>query len=121
MTDYIINPMWIYWAHVLDGLKIACIIIAVFAAISTVIGVIIIAVNKQYGEDDEDYETGKTVFRYSLPIFVFSFLAGTLIPSEKTLVEMLVAKLATKQNIELTVDGLKQLVDYIAETIRSLK
>ena len=119
--DYIINPTWIYWAHVLDTVKILCTIIAIFAGALVAIGGYMIGGNKQYGEDDKDYRAGKVIVRWSLPVLIISFLVALFVPSEKILIEMLIAKLATKQNIELTADGLRQLIDYIAETIRSLK
>ena len=119
--DFIINPAWVYWANVLGDLKIVCTILAVFAGIAVVIGTVVLAINKEYGENDEDYLAGRTTLRVSLPVFIFCFLVAIFAPSTKLLVEMLVAKLATKQNIELTAESLKQIVDYIAETIKSLK
>lgn len=119
--DYIINPMWIYWANVLGDLKIICTILAVFAGIAVIIGVVVLATNEEYGENDEDYIAGRTMLRISLPVFIICLLVAVFAPSTKVLIEMLVAKLATKQNIELTTESLKQIVDYIAETIKSIK
>ena len=119
--DYIINPMWIYWANVLGDLKLICCILAVLSGIAAAIAIGVMLCNKQYGENDDDYKTGRACTRIFLPLFIVTSIVAVFAPSTKVLVEMLVAKLATKQNIELTAESLKQIVDYIAETIKSLK
>lgn len=119
--DYIINPSWVYWINVLGDFKIVSIVVAIVSFFAVVIGVVVACENKGYGKDDEDYKTGKAVLRFSVPIFTLSLLFAIFIPSTRTMLEMLVAKLATKQNVELTVEGLKSCVDYIAETIKSLR
>ena len=119
--EYIINPSWVYWINVVGDIKIACIIFAFVAWIVATIGGVEIAVGHDFGHDDEDYILGKKILTITVPIAVACTIAFVFIPSTKILVEMMVAKLATKQNIELTVESLKSLVDYIAETIESIK
>lgn len=119
--DYIINPAWVYWINVLSGLKIAFVCFAVLLAFAIVMEVIVAAENRGFGADDKDYIAAKTMLKHTAPFFVVFLLAAVFIPSKQTMLQMMVARLATRQNIELTVDGLKSVVDYIAETVKSLK
>lgn len=121
MNTYIIDPMWIYWINVCDALKGVSIGIAVLAAIALVIAMVCMAENAKYGVEDKDYLSSRKAFLISLPICLFFTMASIFIPSTKTLIEMAVAKLATQENIELSVDALKFVVDYIVETIKSIK
>ena len=116
---YIINPAWVYWISVADTLRIIAIIIMALAACGTIVGLVQMLANRQW--EDEDYETGKAIFKVSLSILIVSVLAAAFIPSKETLIGIQVAKLATYENAELTVDALKSAVDYIVESIKSLK
>ena len=116
---YIINPAWVYWISVADTLRLISIIIVALSTCGTVVGLVTIGANRQW--DDDDYEMGKAIFKVSLSILIVSVLAAAFIPSKETLVGIQVAKLATYENAELTVDALKSAVDYIVESIKSLK
>ncbi len=48
-------------------------------------------------------------------------LGVVFIPDKQTMIEMLVAKTATVENAEWTVDAVKQAVDYIVSAIQTLK
>lgn len=121
MNTYIIDPMWIYWINVCGALKGVAIGIAIVAVSAMVIALIGMAENARYGVEDKDYRSARKVFWISLPILLVFTFAAIFIPSTKLLMEMEVAKLATRENIELSVDALKSVVDYIAETIKSIK
>jgi mannose/fructose/N-acetylgalactosamine-specific phosphotransferase system component IIC len=119
--EYIIDPAWVYWINVAGDIKIVCVIFAVVAGIVAIIGGVEIVVGHDFGPEDEDYRLGKKILTIAVPVAIACTVAFVFIPSTKVLVEMMVAKVATKENIELTVEGLKSVVDYIAETIKSIK
>ena len=116
--DYIINPMWIYWINVLNGLKILSIALTGIAIGCTLImGIIWISTSLS---DEEE----KSVLK-SLKIFFFCALGfvtiAIFIPSKETMIEMLVARFATHSNIALGVEQVKEIVDYIITTLNAVK
>ncbi len=126
--DYIINPMWFYWLSVADGLKTFFIAATVILGASCIVLFIVACVYKSFGsgysEDDEDNVKAKIYFRtVKLLIIVTSVCAvvSIFIPSRNTLIEMQVAKFATYENAEWTIDTIKSAVDYIVQSINSLK
>lgn len=112
--NYIVDPSWVYWMNVADAIK--CVVLVVggtFGLIS------IIAIPITLGCNDwED------VRKWAIPFIVSAavlLLAGVFIPSKKTMITMKVAELATKENITLTAQQLKEIVDYIINAIKELK
>ena len=43
------------------------------------------------------------------------------LPSKETLISMMIAKYATKENLGMTVEGIKSAVDYIMDAIKEIK
>ena len=119
--DYIINPMWVYWINVLGDAKWVSLAFAIAAWIVAFIAGLVMADNYTYGPEDKDYKKCKAIFKRAIPVAIIFTLAAVFIPTTKVMVEMMVARLATKENIELTAESLKSIVDYIAETIKSVK
>lgn len=118
--NYIINPRIIYWINVLDGLRVIAILSLVLGSIVTFAFSIIGLMDLSY-MDDEERKGLKTIFRISVPVFLFGLLGTIFIPGKETLIEMLIAKTATVENAEWTVDAVKQAVDYIVNAIQTLK
>lgn len=119
--DYIVNPMWVYWINVLGDAKIVCCILAVLSGIALGISIAEAIDNKQYGEKDNDYKTARSCVRVFAPIFIVTFIVALFAPSTKVMIEMLIARYATKQNVEIGIDAIKSATDYVIEAIKSLK
>ncbi len=126
--DYIINPMWFYWLSVADGLKTFFIVATVILGALCIVFFIVACVHKSlgsgYSEDDEDNVKAKICFRIVKLLIIVSSVcavASIFIPSRNTLIEMQVAKFATYENAEWTIDTIKSAVDYIVQSINSLK
>ena len=126
--NYIVNPMWFYWIDVLSNLDIACFVFFVvgliICIISAIIGFVLKTNNEHFGENDEDYKAGCMYLKISkklLPLVIVSLLLTVFIPEKKTLIEILVAKTATIENCELTLDGIKSVVDYIVIKMTEIK
>ena len=116
--DYIINPSWFYWLSVAEATKIVSFIIAGIAMLVTVVFMIGMLENIQYGEQDEDYIRHKKIFKIFIAVAIVFFVAGILIPSRQTLIEMMVAKFATYENARLTEQAIKDAVDYIISAVK---
>ena len=119
--DYIINPMWVYWIHVIDTLKWICLGLSVCSGIGIGIALICYFENIGYGADDQDVLASKKAFRFLIPIFCISLIISIFAPSETTMLKMLIAKIATKSNVDMTVESIKSVVDYIVESIQKIK
>lgn len=119
--DYIINPMWIYWIHVIDTLKWICLGLSIASGIGVGLELIFYFENIGFGGDDKDVIASKKALRYFIPIFCISLIITIFAPSETTMLKMLIAKIATKSNVDMTVESIKSVVDYIVESIQKIK
>lgn len=115
--NYIIDPMWFYWASVSDCVSMLSAIIAVVLFVALIIAFVIMAVNTK---EDDDYEEAKKIFKIVFPAFIFFTLMAIFIPTKSTLLEMLIAKYTTYDNAEWTIEAIKNVVDYILEAMKSV-
>lgn len=116
--DYIINPMWIYWIHVLDGLKILSMILTGIAiGCAIIVGIIWMSMSMSDEEEKIVLKWLKIFFFFALGFVVIAIF----IPSKETMIEMLVARFATHSNIALGVEQIKEIVDYIIVTLNAVK
>lgn len=51
-------------------------------------------------------------------MFLILLFAAILIPTKDVLIEMAVAKIATKENVGLAVEKAKEIVDYVVKAIK---
>ena len=113
--EYYISPSWIYWINVIGSLRTLFISLMVFSVVGALITAIIVA------ENLIKENTGTKLEITACVIFIISLFGVIFVPSKEVLIEMEVAKLATKQNVELTVESLKSIVDYIIDAVAKLK
>lgn len=109
----IINPWIFYFMSLADGFRAAGYIIAIAAFAVGIIALL------AYNLD----EGGLMPWKY-LKWFIIAFVGGgvisILIPSQETITKMLVASFITPDNIELGVEGVKAIFDYIITTAAEL-
>ena len=109
----IINPWIFYFMNLADGFRGAGYVITIIAFAVGVISLV------AYNID----EGGLMPWKY-LKWFVIAFVAGgamsILIPSQETITKMLVASFITPDNVELGVEGVKAIFDYIITTAAEL-
>lgn len=116
--NYIVDPSWVYWMNISDVMKWMCLIIGGAGLVVMFIAFPICCVEAY---DKEDY---KAIRKWAIPVVsvsAFLILAGVFIPSKETLITMKVAELETKENIALTAQQLKEIVDYIINALKELK
>lgn len=119
--EYYINPSWVYWINVLDWVEGIALFSMILCGVACIVAFIIMMENRSFGKDDEDYKTAKKFTITFLVLTVVFMLIAVFVPSKTVMIEMLIAKLATKQNVELTVESLKSVVDYVVDAIKTLK
>lgn len=125
MENYVINPQVFYWINVFSILQF------VFAAIGVVFATAFIclvggwvynaAQAKNGYVDNEEYM--KMCRTWAIVTGIVSFVlitASIFIPGRTTSIEMLIAKTATFDNVDWTVQQVKDLVDYIVRAIKSI-
>ena len=118
--NYIIDPMWFYWINVMKGLEVIFVLLIASSAVAVFVFGVWFFSNLEWPKDRE-FLMAKKGLMISIPILIVSFLAFIFVPSKETLIEMQVAKLATQDNAQWTVDAVKSAVDYIVEAIKGLK
>lgn len=119
---YFINPMWFYWIHVVNTLKV------VLDVASIIVGIIFVATlitEWVYGMDFDREEKDKKKLQKALKLMGISLslmlLAIIFIPSRQTLIEMMVAKQLTVQNVGIGIETIKSAVDYIVQALSEIK
>ena len=114
--EYYISPSWIYWINVIGSLQVLFISLMVFSGMGAIIAIPIIV-----AEDLIEENTGTKLEVIACVVFIISLFGLIFTPSKEVLIEMEVAKLATKQNVDLTVESLKSIVNYIIDAVAKLK
>jgi len=135
--NYIIDPAVFYWINVLGILQT---FLAVFGSLLIVTGITLALIRWYCSDDiyDTEYDatqhkhikvldeevanTCNTLAKWAkicIPLGVVMAIVSIFIPGKVTSIEMLVAKTATFDNMNLTIDGVKELIDYIVKAIKS--
>jgi len=122
--EYYINPSWFYWIKVIDGIQTAFIVFGV------VFGILVVCLSIAYfaerscifDEDDEQNVARIFLFlRISIVVFIVAVLGAVFFTNRNTLIEIQIAKYATRENVDTTVESIKSIIDYVVESIGSLK
>ncbi|MBQ6535493.1 MAG: hypothetical protein IJI40_01755 [Firmicutes bacterium] len=117
MNEYIINPAWFYWVHIAGAMKAVLLLSA--GALLLFSGVVcLLFMDSLWDEERERY--GKALPKVAIA-GIACLVIGIFIPSKETLIEMQIARYATWENAEWTVDAIKDAVDYIVDAIKSIR
>lgn len=126
--NYIVDPSWVYWLNVRSGIRtfVLCIPLIIF-----VVGAIIVyhyickipkkpkptwQLTNEYDEDSEEAKKAdKAILIYCILLAIttiISIVVAIFVPSKETLIEMKAASIITKENLNISIDVIKQLIDY---------
>ena len=106
--DFIINPLWFYIFNVCENLG------SVFTIGAFVIGVFTFIV---FGICDIDIKEPVKLFKKLAFSFVLFIFLAILTPSQKTCYQMMIASLATEENLKIATDSAQNVIDYIIEKV----
>lgn len=123
MSEYIIDPKWFYLVDVISDFEVALIFIGVLSLVVLLVfvGVQASVVADEFSEDGKARETArlqKIIKLFAIP--AVCILLAVLLPSEKTMYEMMIAKYITHENISFSVEAVKSAVDYIVEALKAV-
>lgn len=110
---YMISPMWFYWISVINNVIVAFQLVAFISGIALLCCILFII----FTECEEEKKNFISIIKLIVPVFVISVLGIILIPTREVLIEMQVAKFATTENAQWTLDAIKSAVDYIIQAI----
>ena len=126
MQNFIINPQVFYWINVLGIMQT---VLAIFGAINIgiTIGFIIAWIYNNVEYNAYRCVVNKRYAAICKKVSIITGLIGTImialsifIPGKTTSIEMLVAKTATFDNVNWTVQQVKEVVDYIIKALQSV-
>ena len=122
MENYVINPQVFYWINVLGILQTVFAIIGTVSATGFVCLVVAwiynaIEVKKGYKRNEIYRKVCKTWAIITGVVGFILITASIFIPGRTTSIEILIAKTTTFDNVNWTVQQVKDMVDYIVRAI----
>lgn len=124
---HIINPWVFYLADICDS---AALVGALIGRILIVVGLCILAVGiysindgTEYNDENE-VKSGKQMLKYmKTTLIVAGILIGAeiFIPSKETIYKMMLADVATYENVDLTAESIEEAFDHIIDKLGELK
>lgn len=123
----VINPIWFYLCDVFNIVKtfaaIAAGLIGIAWLLTYVSGWYLVTTNASFGEEDHDYKDGlalKASAKKLVMPFIIVFTLAIFVPSEKTVYKMMVANLATYENIDIAADTIEEAFDHVIDKLVEL-
>lgn len=124
--NYVIEPTVFYWINVFSILQT---VLAIFGATFTIASICLLIgyiCNKseyeygKYSENKRYMQTCKKWLTITGPIGIVLVLASIFIPGRTTSIEMLIARTATFDNVNWSVQQIKEIVDYIVNAMKTI-
>ena len=112
---YYVEPSMFYWIEVFNSVKLLAGILMVVAFIGTVI--VLLAMNEVDEEDEEDKAKCLHYAKITIAVLISTTLLFIFVPTKKTCIEMMIAKNITVENVNTTIDGTRELIDYIFDKV----
>ena len=123
----IINPIWFYLCDVFNIVNAftatAAGLIGLAWLLTYAIGWCLTTANASLGEDDCDYKSGlalKATAKKLIIPFIIVFSIDIFVPSENTVYKMMVANIATYENIDLTAETIEDAFDHVIDKLIEL-
>lgn len=124
---HIINPWVFYLADICDS---AALVGAVIGRILTMVGLCLLAFGIYSIHDGTEFndknevKSGKQTFKYAKTTLIVAGImigAAILIPSKETIYKMMLADVATYENVDLTAESIEEAFDHIIDKLCELK
>jgi uncharacterized membrane protein len=106
---YYINPIWFYFIGLCDDIIEIATIISALCIIGAFIGYIL-----KLAGFEEDTENKLPINLLAI-IGIISLVIALIVPSSTTVKEMMIASAVTHENVDTTIEDVKELIDYTIE------
>lgn len=107
---YYINPIWFYFIGLCDDIIEIATIISVFCMIGTFVGYLL-----KLAGFEEEIEGIKIPIKLFAIIGIISIAISLIVPNSTTVKEMMIASVVTHENVDSTIEDVKELIDYTIE------
>lgn len=118
--DYIINPSWFYWIEVANAVKTCSFVAAAILLFASIVLAVASHIDDDFMEHEDAKKKRKVMAVCLVALALFSAV-GIFVPSKQTLIEMMIAKKATYDNVSWTLEQVKEAVDYVISAIKEIK
>ena len=115
--NYVINPMIFYWLQVVDVVWTLAVVVMIVCALL----VMLMTFATVDCFNDEESKRCKRIRKIAIVIGLCCLTVMIFCPNKDTILAMLISKLATKDNVNLTLSGIKEAVDYIIKASKAIK
>lgn len=125
MNNYIISPSVFYWINVLAGMQTVFMIVgSLFAIVGFILMIFwFVDIFDAFPQDKDDIRVIKSKRKWMIICYALAIVfivAGMFIPTKDTSIEMLVARTATFENVDWTVQQVKEVIDYIIKALKEV-
>lgn len=118
MSNYIIDPAVIYWLNVLGRLHDVTKILMIMSIICC--GVTGLFIVMMHASDENVPKVTYKALAVFMVLAVVSTLLNVFAPTQETCIQMLVARVATVENVDWTVAQVKEIIDYIVTALKGV-
>lgn len=112
MSEYIINPSWFYWASVIHALRVTLLVVGIVGSLLTGVVTAVAA-----GDFEWDELKKHKLYWVCLIVSVLMLVCGIFAPSKEVMMQMMVARFLTHENIAYSVETIKEIADYILQAV----
>ena len=113
----VINPIWFYIADMVS--KLSILLVAATTLLAILLVILIVITLAVYGDYDWD-ERGEVFLKAIKITAIGTIISGSLcviIPNDRTIYKMLIAKNVTYENLDKASEVIKDSVDYIFDKV----
>lgn len=107
---YYINPIWFYFIGLCDDIIEIATIISVFCLLGVFVGYVL-----RLTGFEEEIEGKKIPIKLFAIIGAISIAISLIVPNSTTVKEMMIASVVTHENVDATIEDVKELIDYTIE------
>ena len=110
---YYINPIWFYFIGLCDDIIEIATIISALCMIGAFVGYLLrLAVRLARFEEKTENKIPVNIMTI---IGIISLAVSLIVPSSTTVKEMMIASVVTHENVDTTIEDVKELIDYTIE------
>ena len=125
--NYIIDPSVFYWINVLSGLRVLFGVIGgilIAGGLGFIIGYIYNKYQELYYNECDRYKQYlKICVKGALTCTIIGtimLIVCVLLPNKETSIQMLVSKTATFENVDWSVEQIKEIINYIVMSLKTV-